>query len=275
MTTATMPSTTALAGASPRPASFSKTLASEWYKLATLRSTHLTLGLGFLLSIATTLVAALAIGSTQDELPADFDPITVSMIGNIFALIIYSAFGVLAVSREYSSGMIRLTLIATPNRSRVFFAKLVLVGLILLVFGLLTTVGMFLAGQAVLGAYGLPVADLGDADAQRMVLGLGAVMPFFPIIGLALGVLLRSTAGGITTVLGLFWLPQIFGVLVPMWWREHIISLLPSPALDSITIGHIHDSPTFSDPALGAAIAGVWFLAVVGAAYLTFLRRDA
>ena len=276
MTTATMTSTAARAAAtSPRPASFANTLASEWSKMATLRATHITLALGLLLSIATTGLAALAMGASNAEWPAEFDPILFSMVGNVFALIIYSVFGVLAVSREYSSGMIQLSLIATPNRSRVLFAKLLLVSTTTLVFGLLTTVGMFLVGQAVLGAYGLPTASLADSDARWVVLGLGATMPFFPIMGLALGVLLRSTAGGITTALGLLWLPQIFSAFAPMWSREHIISLLPGTALDSLTIGQMMEAPEYSEPLVGALIAGAWLAAAVGAAYLALVRRDA
>jgi ABC-2 type transport system permease protein len=134
---------------------------------------------------------------------------------------------------------------------------------------------MFLVGQAVLGAYGRPVASFGDADARRMVLGLGAVMPFFPLIGLALGALLLSTAGAITAVLGFLWLPVIFGAALPLWGRQHVMNLLPGNGLDSITIGHIEPSPSFSEPVVGAVIAGVWLAGIVGAAYLTFLRRDA
>ena len=276
MTTTTTTLTTPLAPtAAQRPARFMNTLAAEWSKLAALRSTYFTLGLGVALSIATTGLVSLALGSTRDSWSADFSPITTSMVGNIWALIVSSVFGALVMSREYAGGMIRLTLAATPKRGRVLAAKLVLASLITLVFGLLTTVGMFLVGQAILGAYGMPVADLGDADAQRMVLGLGATMPIFPIIGLALGVLLRSTAGAITAVLGLLWLPQIVGEFLSRWWQEHVISLLPGSAVDSVTIGHIESSFSYSDPAVGAAIAAAWLVAVVGAAYLTLLRRDA
>lgn len=276
MTTAMMSSNTALVpSVSPRSASFANTLAAEWSKLATLRSTHITLALGLVLSIATSALVSLALGSTQESWSADFSPITTSMVGNIWALIIYSVFGVLVMGREYSGGMIQLTLSATPRRGRVLAAKLFLVSAITLVFGLITTVGMFLVAQAVLGAYGMPTTNLGDADARRMVLGLGTVMPFFPIIGLALGALLRSTAGAITAVLGFIWLPVIFGATLPLWWQEHVLSLLPGAGLDSLTISHVEPSPTFSDPVVGAVIAGVWLTAIVGAAYLMLIRRDA
>ncbi len=276
MTSATSIATTPLAArASARPASFMNTLAAEWSKVATLRSTYLTLGLGLVLSVATTALVTAALGSTQQTWAADFSPITTSMVGNIWALIVYAVFGVLVVGREYSGGLIRLTLTATPRRGRVLAAKVLLVSGSILVLGLLTTVGMFLVGQAILGAYGMPATDLGNADARQMVLGLGVVMPFFPIVGLALGVLFRSTAGAITTVLGFLWLPVIFGEFLPRWWQEHVMSLLPGAAMDSLTVAHIEPSPTFSDPAVGAVIAGAWLVAIVGAAYLTLVRRDA
>jgi ABC-2 type transport system permease protein len=276
MTTATLSSNDTLAtGAPSRRAGFIDTLASEWSKLATLRATHLTLGLGFFLSVATTAIACIALGMTQDDWSPDFSPVTTSMIGVAFGLIVYTVFGVMVVSREYATGTIRLTLTATPARSRVFFAKLAIVGVTLLVMGLVSTVSMFFVGQALLGAYGMPTASLTDADAARMVLGLGVAMPYFPFMGFAFGVLLRSTAGGITTALGLLWLPQIFGQLVSEGFQKNVLSLLPSNGVDTMTAGHIQHSPAFPDPMVGAVVAGTWFAVIIGAAYLAFMRRDA
>lgn len=274
MTTEMMTFTAAVASTA-RPVRFLDTLASEWIKLTTLRSTYITLGLGFTLSIAMTALVSVAVGSTQDELPADLDPIMFALVGNLFALTISAVFGVMAVAGEYSCGMIRLTLTATPKRSRVFWAKLALLTPVTLVFGLLTTVGMFLVGQAVVGAYGLPVADLGDPDALRTVLGMGALMPLFPIIGLACGVLLRSTAGAITSVLALLWLPAFLVEFFPMWWQVNVFSLFPGAGVDSLALSHIDDAPMYSDPAIGALIVVAWLAAFVGAAYVSLVRRDA
>ena len=63
--------------------------------------------------------------------------------------------------------------------------------------------------------------------APYRLIGVGLTMPFFPLIGLALGFLLRSTAGAITAVLAIIWLPDMFGGLLPMWWPENVLSLLP------------------------------------------------
>jgi ABC-2 type transport system permease protein len=258
-----------------RGASFWDTLASEWSKLTSLRFTRITLGLGLAISLATAALASVAIGSTETQWPESLHPATFSMIGNIFSLIIYSVFGVMVMAGEYSSGMIRLTLTATPRRGRVFMAKLILVTSIVFVFGLITTLGMFLVTQAILGAYGMPLEGLGDADTRGIVFGLGAAMPFFPVLGLALAAILRNTAGAITTVLALLWLPQIFGEFLPTWWRENVVSLLPQSGMDSLTIGHIEDSPNFTEPVVAVAIVATWLVAIVGAAYVTFMRQDA
>lgn len=276
MMTESMSTTAALAASeSPRTAKFTNTLASEWLKLAALRSTAIMLGLGLILSIGTTALATFAIAATQDEWPADLDRNVFWLVGNIFSLIIFSVFGVLAATREYSSGMIRLTLAATPRRGRVFLAKLLIVTLVTLAAGMAATFGMYFASQAVLAAYDLPTLSLADADTRRTVLGMGAVMPFFPVFGLALGLLFRSAAGAITAVLGLLWLPVIFGEVLPMWWRENIVSLLPGTAVDSFTLSHIVVSPAYTSPAVGVAIATAWLAAILAAAYLTFARRDA
>lgn len=280
MTTETMTAiNTSTASVSPRATRFTDTLASEWVKLITLRSTYITLGLGVLLSIAMTAVVCVAVGSTFDGWPegrqAQFAPVLMVMSGNVVALIAFAVFGVLPAASEYSSGMIRLTLAVTPRRGRVLLAQLVLVSGITLVLGVISSVAMFLVGAAVLEAYGIPVVSLADPDAQRFVFGIGAAMPLFPVLGLALGVVLRSTAGAITAVLGLLWLPQVFGELLPEWTAEHVLSLAPQSGADSITVAHLADSPIYSDPALGAVIVVAWLVTFVGAAYLTLVRRDA
>ena len=239
MTSATIATATPLSKAQHPAPPDSSTPFHPVVELISLRSTHITVALGVLLSVATTALVAVAVGNAGGDWSKDFSPITTSMAGNIFSIIVFSVFGALASSREYSNGMIRLTLAATPNRGRVFFAKVLLVGTTMAVIGVLTTVAMFLVGQAVLGAYDRPTTSLAEAAAQRMVFGLGIGMAFFPLIGLALGVILRSSAGAITAVLALLWLPQIFGAIVPMWWQEHILCYLPSNGIDSLTVGHI------------------------------------
>lgn len=274
MTTGTMTSAATTTPHAPA-VRFVDTLASEWMKLTTLRSTYITLGLGVTLSIAMTALVSLAVGSIEEESVPGFGPIMWSLAGNLFALTISAVFGVMAVSGEYSSGMIHSTLTATPRRGHVLWAKLALVTPVTLVFGLVTALGMFFVGQAVFSAAGLPAAGFGDPDAQRAILGVGALMPVFPVIGLALGFLLRSTVGAITSVLALLWVPVFLVEFFPPWWRAHVFSLFPGAGVDSLTLSHINDSPTYVDPAIGAVIVAAWLAAFVGGAYLSLMRRDA
>lgn len=261
-----------------RPTTFGNTLASEWVKLTTLRSTFITLGAGVVLSVAMTAVVALAVGSTWDnwspERQAQFAPILMTMSGNVILLIASAVFGTLAVASEYSNGMIRLTLTATPKRGQVLLAKILLVSSITMVLGVMTTVSMFLVGRAVLESYGVSMAGLGDTDVQRLVLGLGVATPLFPIFGLSLGIMLRSSAGAITAVMGMLWLPQIFGELLPAG-PQKLLRLAPQSGADSLTVAHFAESPLYSDPAMGVGIVAVWLVAFVGAAYFLLKRRDA
>lgn len=255
------------------------TVRSEWTKLFTVRSTYITLALGIVLSIGMTALVSLATGTTFDDWnardQADFEPTMFSLVGIVFGGIVFSVMGVLAVTGEYSSGMIRLTLIATPRRWRVLAAKAIVVAVVLTVVSTVTTVGMFLTGQAILASFDMPTVGLGEADALRAVAAMGLLGAFFPLIGLSLGFLLRSAAGGITAVLAILWLPEIFGGLLPMWWRENILSLLPGPALDSVAIGHIVDSPMYSHAAVGGVVAAIWLVIFLGAAQVMLSRRDA
>ena len=274
MTTETLTAlVTPTSRAAPRQARFADTLLSEWIKLTAVRSTYITLGLGLGLSILTTAIAVLAIRS--DQWPAGVDARLFWLVGNIFTLIVFAVFGVLTTSREHSSGMIRLTLAATPRRGRIFVAKLLLTALVTLVAGSITMIGMFAVAQLVSGAYGRPVVGIGDPGIARLILAMSLTAPFFPVIGLALGVLMRSAAGAITAVLGLIWLPVIFGEVLPLWWQTNVISLLPGTAVDSFTIAHLIDEPHFIEPVVGMAMACAWLIAFVGAAYIAFVRRDA
>lgn len=257
---------------------FMNTLASEWLKLTTLRSTYVTLGLGTLLSVAMSALISLAVGSTFDgwspERQAQFAPILMTMTGVVVMLIASSVFGALVTSGEYSSGMMRLTLTTTPNRARVIMAKLALVTGITLVLGFVSSVAMFLAGAAVLSSYGIAVPGLDDPDVQRFVFGLAAVTPLFPVLGMAFGVILRSTAGAVTAVLGLLWLPQVFGELLSEWPKEHVMSRFPQSAADSLTGGHLVDNAIYPEPAVAFVTIAVWVVVLLGAGHVLVQRRD-
>lgn len=277
MTTAT--TTAGRARAASTPAGFSSTLASEWTKITTLRSTYIMVGLSLLLGIGMTALITAVIGSTWSEWSANdqasFDPVLTTFFGNIFTAIILSVLGVTAVSSEYSSGMIRTTLTATPRRGRVLIAKMAIIAVLTLVIGMIATVGMFLVGQAIYSSYGIQTASLGDEEAFRTVLGVCLGQPLFPLIGAGLAVLLRNTAGAITTVMALLFAPSIFGGLLPSWWQENILRYLPGPASDNLAQINDADSVLYMGAAMAGAVVVAWILIFIGAAYVTLTRRDA
>lgn len=277
MTTAT---TTARRAAVPvARIGFTSTLASEWTKITSLRSTYIMVLLGIGLGVGMTALISAVIGSTwgdwSAQQQADFDPLLTSFFGTVFTAILFAVLGVTAVASEYASGMIRVTLTATPRRGRVLLAKVVIIAAITLVAGLIASFGMFLTGQAIFSSYGIEAASLGESDALRAVLGVGIGSPVFPLIGAALAVLLRNTAGAITTVMALIFAPSIFGPLLPSWWQENVLRFLPGPATDNLAMVNDQDSLLYLAPGVAAAVAVGWVALFLGVAYAVLIKRDA
>src|SRR5215213_5510057 len=160
--------------------------------------------------------------------------------------------------------MMRLTLTATPRRGRVIAAKALVVTAVTLVAALVCNVAMFLLAHAILSAYGLETPGLGDRDALRAVLGSSALAPLFPVIGLALGIALRSTAATIFAVLAVIFVPPFLGGVLPQSWPG-----------DALALGHLPGAAEGLSPAVAALVIAGWLVAFLGGAWALFERRDA
>jgi ABC-type transport system involved in multi-copper enzyme maturation permease subunit len=267
-----------MAGREARKPGFQNVLAAEWVKFTSLRSTWITLGLGVALAIAMTVMMSTAIGGSWDpenKMYAEFNPITWSMDATLIATIAFSVLGVSVAAGEYTSGMIRLSLMATPRRGSILAAKAIIVAGATAVAGLLSVAVMFLAAQAIYGSYDMPTASLSDPEAVRLVLGMGGLAAAFPVLGLALGFILRSTVAGITSILALSFVPDFLGGLFPAWWQENIISFLPSQAIRALTVGTVVDSPRYQEPVVAAVALAAWVAVALAGAYVVLKRRDA
>lgn len=268
----------------PSRTSFWSTFAAEWSKLTSLRSFYVTALMTLLLAIGLSGGVSLIIASTwADWGPierASFDPILMSLFGLVFTSILLTLIAVSFVASEYATGMIRLTLTATPRRGRVLLAKVLIITVVAIVLGFISVIGEFLLGQAIFGANGMQTATLGDSDASRAVIGLGLTAAALPLIGAALAVLFRSTAAAIATVLALIFTPAIFGAMLPAWWQENVLRYLPDRAIDSITIGHLStgvgglDFGVYLDLGAGIAVTAAWLALFLGGATIALLRRD-
>ena len=184
-------------------------LHAEWIKLRSLRSSYLAMlsaivlgtGLGFL--DTTSVAHHWATMSAQDR--AGFDPVGDSFTGLVFAQLAFGVLGVLAISTEYGTGMIRTTLAATPRRGVVFTAKALVVGAVALVLGEAFAVGTFLLGQATLAAGHLDVR-LTDPGVLRAVSGAGLYLGVVALVGYGAGAFLRHTAGAVAVMFGVIFL---------------------------------------------------------------------
>jgi ABC-2 type transport system permease protein len=257
---------------------FGATVASEWLKVRTARAPRRNVLLGIGLGIALSWLLAFVVGATFDEWTAadqaTFDPVLYPMSGSILMAIFFVTASVGTVAPEYGSGMIRLTLTATPRRRRVLAAKALVVTAVIVAASLVSVLGMFLGSQVIFAASDLPTVGLGDSDFVRMIVLLVVTGPVFPILSVAIAFLLRSAAAAITTVLALIFLPSIVGSLLPDWWQRNVVSLLPGPASDSLAIGHVEDSAMYLQPVAAALVVLAWTVGSLLVAGVVLDRRD-
>jgi ABC-type transport system involved in multi-copper enzyme maturation permease subunit len=257
------------------PVSRTSAIRSEWVKLTTLRSTWLTLGFAFLGMIA---VGAIAGGATNaqwaDMHPgelAHFNAVDTSLLGVNLAQLAIGVLGVLVVTGEYSTGMIRSSLAAVPRRTPVLTAKLAVFSLATLISMTVASFAAFFLGQALLGTHG---TTIGSTGAFRAVVGVALFLTTVAVIAVALGFIVRSTAGGIAGVVALFLVIPVIGNILPQTWQDHLLPYLPSNAglsLYSVAPdlgGALSPSAAFLDLVVWAAVA-------VAIALRVLRRRDA
>jgi ABC-2 type transport system permease protein len=236
--------TVALAPARPQDL-----VASEWIKLRSLRSTYFMLLAAAVIALAIgMLVCSVDASQAAHPLPgrhAPVDPLADSFIGFVLAQLIFAALGVLAMTGEYSSGLIRITFAAVPARRAVLAAKAAVICTVTLAVGLVTALAAFLAGQAILSTRHLGIS-LSHPDAARAIVAAGLFLPAVALTGLAVGVLIRNAAGALAVVVAVLfvvpsflsgsnrWVVDIANALPPTAIRR-LVSLHPVPHAPSVT----------------------------------------
>jgi ABC-2 type transport system permease protein len=255
-----------------------RVIRSEWAKLWSLRSTWITLSLGLLFVVAFGTIAALRYrsistsGQPMDPDFADATTLTLTLFGVPFGLIALGVLGVLTASGEYTSGMVRSTLAAVPRRLPVLWSKAVVYGVLAFAVGAVGAVVAFLIGSGVLSGSAIAMS-ISDHGVVRSLLGAGVYLGLVGVIGVALGTLLRSTAGGISLLVGTFLLVPGLMSLLPKSWREDLTPYLPSSAGESI-LALQHSTGALSAGAGLLVLLGWTALALGGAAY-RLIRSDA
>jgi ABC-2 type transport system permease protein len=247
---------------------------SEWIKLRSLRSTAVTLaasvaavvGIGVLLAW----IALLHLNSGHGL--GSVAPASISVFGVYLAQLTVGALGVMLFTGEYTTGMIRATMTAVPGRLPVLWAKLGVFAAVAVVTLEAALLVSFLTGQAILSAHHSGVS-LSDPGALRVVVGAGLYLTLVGLLGIAMGCLLRSTAGGIATLLGVLLVLPVLGGVLPSSWSGHLDPYLPSTAGQAVM--QIHPASGILPPWNGLAVfVGYTAVAVAAAAFL-LKRRDA
>jgi ABC-type transport system involved in multi-copper enzyme maturation permease subunit len=256
-----------------------RVLRSEWAKLWTLRSTWIALGLALVFVVAFGLIASARYKSVVDGgTPhldrdwADATAVSLSLFGTNFGQLALGVLGVLVTAGEYSTGMIRSTLAAVPRRLPVLWSKAVVYGLVALVVGGVAVFAAFVFGSGIVSGTRAAMS-LSDAGVARSLLGAALYLAMVGVIGVALGGLLRSIAGGIAVLVAVLMLVPGLVSLLPDSWSGDINPYLPSNAGQAMFA--LHQAPQTLAPMAGFAVFLGWMSVALAAAALRLVRRDA
>ena len=249
---------------------------AEWTKMRSVRSTYWTLLAtgGMMVGLAALLCAAYV--SRYDRLSpldrATFRPITFSLNGIFLAQLAIGVLGVLVMTSEFGTGMIRATFTAMPQRRLVLAAKGAVFAAAAAVVGIASSFAAFFAGQAILAGKGAGVS-ISHPGAFRSVVGAGLYLTVMGLLALGLGTIIRRTAGSIATLFGIVFVLPILVAQLPQSWSDPISKYLPSSAGLAI-IGGPRGGPTLS-PWVGFGVFCLYAVAALVLGAVTLVRRDA
>ena len=256
------------------PVTQRRVLKLEWVKFTTLRSTWIALAIAVVGMIAVGGLASWAIASRWSHLDIGerltFSPISQSLTGVYLSQLVVGVLGVLIISGEYSTGMIRATLAAVPRRLPVLWAKLMVFSSVTFVSMLVAALVSFEVGQAFLGSHG---TTLSAPNALRSVLGVAVYLTLVATIAVCAGFIVRSTAGGIASVVGLIIVLPALAHVLPQSWQQNYVPYLPSNAGGALYT--IHPDPGTLSPWAGFFVMCAWAAAFLIGAVVLLKRRDA
>jgi ABC-2 type transport system permease protein len=246
---------------------------SEWTKFRSLRSTVYTLLAAVVFLIG---IGALFSAITANQ-PTGIEPgstaISTSLSGTFFAQLAVGVLGVLLITGEYSTGMIRASLTVVPQRLPMFWGKLAVFAGVVFLTMLVASVTAFFVGQALLSGNNMNVA-LSDPGALRSVVGAALYLTVAGVTALALGALLRNTAAAITTFVAVFFVIPPLTNLLPTSWTDQFVQYLPSNAGAVMLEGSFGVAHALA-PWTGFAVMCGYAAVLVGFAAWRLRRADA
>ena len=256
------------------PVTQRRVVRSEWIKLKTLRSTLIVLAVTVVGMVGIgLLIAAITNHNFATMSPGDragFNPIDRVLGGVNIAQLTVGVLGVLLISGEYSTGMIRATFGAVPTRLPVLWAKLAVFAAVIFSVSVVSSFAAFFGGQALLGSHSV---GLGAPGAVRAVLGVALYLTVVGLLGVAFGFIIRSTAGGIAALFALLLVLPGLSNLLPSSWQNSVVPYYPSSAGQALY--SVHRDQPLMHPWAGFALFVGYLAAAVAAAAFSLRRRDA
>jgi ABC-type transport system involved in multi-copper enzyme maturation permease subunit len=254
------------------PVTLRRVVRSEWRKFVSLRSTLAVLAA----AVLGMLIVGMIVAYNTRHLSSTLDPNDVvassPLQGYYLGQLLIGALGVLFVTGEYSTGMIRATMTAVPRRVPVLWAKLIVFVTVTATAMVVSSVAAFLAAEGFISRYRTGFS-LGSPGAARVAIGTGVYLTLVGVIGAAIGWIVRSTPGALVTYLGVILvIPVLFGTVLGQWGK-HVAEFLPSQA-GSAFINTIPDGLSLH-PWAGLGVMALWVVGFVAVAVVLLRRRDA
>ncbi|MEH6378509.1 ABC transporter permease [Streptomyces sp. KLMMK] len=248
-------------------------LQSEWTKIKSVRSTVWTLGLALVVTVALGALISAFSSSNFERMPVqervNFDPTFTSFAGMGLGQLAMIVFGVLVVSNEYSTGMIRTSLAAVPQRGTFLFSKIAVATLIAFVIAMLTSFVSFFVGQSMLGSHR---TSIDAAGVLRAVIGGGLYMTLIAVFSMGIAAMLRSPMLSLGILMPFFFI--ISSILGAVEATKKVGQYLPDQAGHKVMqVVSFDDAPY--GPWGGFTIMVLWVAAALAGGYVVLKRRDA
>jgi ABC-2 type transport system permease protein len=273
---------------------FAHVLRSEWIKFWTLRSTIWTLGSTIVVMAGISFMAVYFTaqeafggggggGRRQDpaQLVALLHNPSIVLAGADLAQLAVAVLGVLVITGEYSTGMIRSTMTAVPKRLPALWAKAIVLTVVTAATAVIAIAASWAVALPTLHAHDAAL-DLGAPETQRILLGGVLYLVAIALLAFAIGALVRHSAGALATVLGLLLVVENVFRAIPATFFRNVSPFLPSTAGHQITttqatIDQLRATSTATvlDPWQGYGVMILWVVVLLAVAAVLLRRRDA
>ncbi len=269
---------------------FGRVLKSEWIKVTTVPSTVILIVSTVIVMVGLAALFAWALTMTQQavtdpNLPAEFQPpsdgpgspaydaLTVPSSGLVFGQLLIASLAVVLIASEWTTGMIRSTMVAVPKRIPALLAKTIIIAVVAFAVGAFSAVVSYFVAQPILGGESIDYAITEDG-VLASIINTGTFLALVAVISIAIGMLLRNTAGGVVTAVGIFFaLPIIVQLISGLAdWIPDAARFLPADAGTAmLAITAAEDALTQWE---GGLVMGAWALVLLLVSLLVTKVRD-